>query len=146
MKTIIVDLDGTIALNKHRQHFIATSPPNWNEFFLACVDDKPNPPVIETLQLYKEKNYRIHIFSARGEIAVNETVQWLERYAVPYDELTLREIGCFIPDEKLKAQWLIEKYPNFRDDIFLVLDDRQKVVDMWRAKGLTCFQVAEGSF
>jgi hypothetical protein len=26
------------------------------------------------------------------------------------------------------------------------VDDRQKVVDMWRAEGLTCFQVAPGDF
>lgn len=27
-----------------------------------------------------------------------------------------------------------------------IYDDRQKVVDMWRSKGLTCFQVAPGNF
>ena len=28
----------------------------------------------------------------------------------------------------------------------IIFDDRQSVVDMWRARGLTCFQVAEGDF
>ena len=32
------------------------------------------------------------------------------------------------------------------DDVFCVVDDRQKVVDMWRENGLTCFQVAPGDF
>jgi hypothetical protein len=26
------------------------------------------------------------------------------------------------------------------------VDDRQRVVDMWRSNGLTCLQVAEGNF
>ena len=30
--------------------------------------------------------------------------------------------------------------------LFCVADDRQKVVDMWREIGLTCFQVAPGDF
>jgi hypothetical protein len=29
---------------------------------------------------------------------------------------------------------------------FFVLDDRDKVVAMWRSKGLICLQVAEGNF
>jgi len=28
----------------------------------------------------------------------------------------------------------------------MVFDDRQQVVDMWRANGLTTFQVADGNF
>ena len=32
------------------------------------------------------------------------------------------------------------------NDIFMVVDDRQKVVDMWRDLGLTVFQVAPGDF
>ena len=33
-----------------------------------------------------------------------------------------------------------------RNDVLMTVDDRQKVVDMWRAEGLTCFQVAPGDF
>ena len=33
-----------------------------------------------------------------------------------------------------------------KDDVFAVFDDRQQVVDTWRANGLTCFQVADGDF
>jgi hypothetical protein len=33
-----------------------------------------------------------------------------------------------------------------KDDVFMTVDDRQKVVDMWRDLGLTCFQVAPGDF
>ena len=30
--------------------------------------------------------------------------------------------------------------------LFMVFDDRQKVVDMWRKNKVTCLQVAEGNF
>ena len=32
------------------------------------------------------------------------------------------------------------------DDVFLVVDDRDKVVKMWRDLGLNTFQVAPGDF
>lgn len=148
-KTIIVDLDGTISLNQHRYHYIYPkdgSKPDWDGFFLACVDDQPNLPVIEIILALKSKGYKIHIFSARGEIAYTQTVEWLTKYSVPYDDLTLRKKGCYTPDEDLKKEWLIEYYPDFKTQVLCVIDDRDKVVAMWRALGLTCLQVAEGDF
>ena len=50
----------------------------------------------------------------------------------------------YTPDDILKKD-MLDKYADI-DDVFLVVDDRQKVVDMWRSLGLTVFQVAEGDF
>jgi hypothetical protein len=50
----------------------------------------------------------------------------------------------FMPDNELKKQFL-DEHVNI-EDVFLVVDDRQQVVDMWRKEGLTCLQVAEGNF
>ena len=49
-----------------------------------------------------------------------------------------------MPDEILKKA-MIDKFVDI-DDVFVCVDDRQKVVDMWRSLGLTCFQVAPGDF
>ena len=149
MKTVIVDLDGTLALNLHRYHFIDKSTGNkvdWNSYFEACDKDLPNKPVIESIRALKEFGYQIHIFSARGDIVKAKTIKWLERYFVPYDHLTMRKMDSFIPDEDLKKSWLLKYYPDYKNDILCVFDDREKVVKMWRSLGLTCFQVAEGDF
>jgi hypothetical protein len=50
----------------------------------------------------------------------------------------------YTPDDALKHKWLMEL--GGPDKIFCVFDDRQKVVDMWRSHGITCFQVAPGKF
>ena len=55
------------------------------------------------------------------------------------DEKNIRTIKVNI------LHWLDDIFPD-KNDIFAVFDDRQQVVDMWRANGLTCFQVAEGDF
>jgi hypothetical protein len=49
-----------------------------------------------------------------------------------------------MPDEILKKH-MLDLFVDI-DDVFLVVDDRNKVVDMWRSLGLTVFQVAEGDF
>jgi hypothetical protein len=148
-KVVIVDLDGTLALNKHRYHFIDKNNqtvPNWNAYFLACDKDEPNQAVVNTVSALKDAGYTIHIFSARGKIAHDETRKWLAKYLVPYDHLTMRDVGNFVPDEELKKSWLLEFYPDFKYTVMCVLDDRDKVVNMWRSLGVTCFQVAEGDF
>jgi len=148
-KVIIVDLDGTLAINKHRFHLIDKSLGNkvdWNSYFEACDEDSPNTSVIDTIKALKSTGYQVHIFSARGDVVRDKTIQWLKRYDVPYDNLTLRKMDSYTPDEELKKQWLLKYYPNYKTDVFCVFDDRNKVVDMWRSLGLTCFQVAEGNF
>ena len=47
-------------------------------------------------------------------------------------------------DDILKKD-LLDKYVDIID-VFLVVDDRNKVVDMWRSLGLTVFLVADGNF
>lgn len=148
-KTVIVDLDGTLALNKHRFHFIDKSlgkKVDWVSYFEACDKDLPNIPVIETIKALKAQGALIHIFSARGDIVFDRTVQWLKHHNVSYDKLTLREMDSFTADEELKKKWLLKYYPNYEKEVLCVFDDRNKVVDMWRSLGLTCFQVAEGNF
>ncbi len=49
----------------------------------------------------------------------------------------------FVDDAELKREWLHELG---KDSVFLVVDDRKKVVDMWRKEGMDVWQVAEGDF
>lgn len=145
---VIFDLDGTLALIDHRRHFVegkgsAATNEDWRNFFAACIDDEPNWPVILINRLLFDNGYRVIIFSGRSKEVERETLEWLKRFDVRYHEIFIREKRDFTPDEKLKKKWLARLQ---RDRILVVFDDRQKVVDMWRRKGITCFQVAPGEF
>ena len=50
----------------------------------------------------------------------------------------------FVSDEILKKD-MLDNHVDI-DDVFLVVDDRNKVVKMWRSLGLSVFQVADGDF
>lgn len=152
MKTVIFDLDGTLALIDTRRK-IATKDNgkmDWDKFFDPTYIrlDRPNYPVIDTLKLFSEKGLNIVIFSGRSEVTKEATEEWLDRYNIPFDTLRMRPTSNefkFMRDDDLKEGWLNELFPDTKD-IFAVFDDRNKVVEMWRRNGITCFQVADGDF
>jgi len=151
-KTVIFDLDGTLALIDERRK-ISTKPNgkiDWDIFFNPnnINLDKPNPPVIQSAKMFKDWGFRIVIFSGRLKTTKDATRKWLNDNGVPFDVLKMRPDNNsfkFTPDDELK-QWWLDSIFNDKDEIFCVFDDRQKVVDMWRRNGLTCFQVADGNF
>ena len=149
--TVIFDLDGTLALIDDRRA-LATKPNgkiNWGIFFdpANIALDLPNPAVISMAKLLKSAGYKIFIFSGRGSATRNATQDWLAKYGVEYDELVMRPVADYTPDNDLKKAWLDEFFPgNQKDRILCIYDDRDQVVKMWRENGLTCMQVAPGDF
>ena len=149
MKTIIFDLDGTLAIINERREK-ATLPNgkmDWETFFdPANIElDKPNVPVIDVFRVMAAAGYRVGVFSGRDAISYNETLQWLQKYEVNFDFIRMRPIGSNTPDDVLKKQWLDDEL-NAGEEILCVFDDRDKVVKMWRDNGITCMQVNYGDF
>ena len=148
--TIIFDLDGTLALIDERREL--STKPNGKIDFNKLHDpslikhDKPNWPVIKMAQLFAEQGFKIVIFSGRSDKTATATLSWLSQSKVPFNKLVMRPQNTmgFVPDEILKKD-MLDKHLDI-NDIFMVVDDRQKVVDMWRSLGLICLQAAEGNF
>jgi len=152
MKSIIFDLDGTLALIDDRRALSTkdNGKIDWDIFFDPnnINLDKPNQPVIKVAQMFKDSGFRIVILSGRLKTTKDVTKKWLEKFNVPFDVLKMRPDNKqfkFMSDDDLKQGWLDSLFTN-KEDVFAVFDDRNKVVDMWRSNGLNVFQVAEGDF
>ena len=152
MKSIIFDLDGTLALIDDRRTLSTkdNGKIDWDIFFDPnnINLDKPNQPVIKVAQMFKDSGFRIVILSGRLKTTKDVTKKWLENFNVPFDVLKMRPDNKqfkFMSDDDLKQGWLDTLFTN-KEDVFAVFDDRKKVVDMWRSNGLNVFQVAEGNF
>ena len=148
----IFDLDGTLALTEHRQHILDDKerPDRWKAFFAACVKDQPNIPVIDTLHSLRLMS-DVMIWSGRSSEVRHQTIEWLAAHTTLMSHeveaiLRMRDEGDFTPDEQLKEQWLKDMDSDDRRRLVAVFDDRDKVVSMWRQNGVSCFQVAPGSF
>lgn len=159
-KLIICDLDGTLADCRHRQHLAAAG--DWDGFHALMHKD---PPVAATLQFLTEATFTLNwglvFLTGRPEIFRSTTVKWLQDVCQldedMYLDLLMRPKDDWTSDVKLKPEllrdsiehgaigdWLEEDQEA--QETLLFLEDRDKVVAMWRDLGYTCWQVAEGAF
>lgn len=135
---VIFDLDGTLANIDHRTHFVRNGRRDRDSFFRECVNDLGVSHVIETFHAHLFSGHKVRIWSGRSDIVRAETEAWLSDMGIDPRYLQhMRADGDNTPDVELKRHWLSLADP--RPD--LVYDDRQRVVDMWRAEGVPCFQV-----
>lgn len=81
-RAIVWDLDKCLANNLHREHLVPEvhdRDEQWDEWSRSCADDEPIPGAIARLQLDAEQ-FQVHIYSARGEIAFDPTMEWLKKH------------------------------------------------------------------
>ena len=164
--TIIFDLDGTLAdIDERKQKSqLDNGKMDWDIFFDPenIKLDKPKPEVIKCAQMFHQQGYKIVIFSGRNDRSFHSTKEWLAQHEVPYDLLVLRPDKFkdeswpvadgnpatykmrFMPDQILKKE-MLDTFVDI-NDVFIIFEDRKKVVDMWRELGLTCFEVEEAIF
>ncbi len=136
---VIFDLDGTLCDISHRLHFIKDQQKDWKSFNEACVFDSPKPDMIGLFHALDLK-YVMWIVSGRMDTVRDQTLDWLNKHnIVPY-KLIMRKNGDYTPDDDLKRSWLYDGTLPNKDDILMAIDDRARVVDMWRKEGITCLQ------
>jgi len=145
-KTVIFDLDGTLALiDKRRDLATKNGKMDWDVFFNPDnIDlDIPNDAVVQVAKLLST-THSIWILSGRSDVTHQATIDWLNKHDIWFDHLIMRPKNhLYMKDSDLKKMWLDS---IGKDNIDMVFDDRNQVVDMWRQNGLTTFQVAKGDF
>lgn len=148
---IIVDVDGTLTSHQGRNPFD----------YEKAGSDLPNQPVIDMIHTYyrgyttvKDKPPYLFFFSAREDIGNCKkiTKAWLWDYVIKdYLDgmadwsLVLREKGDHRSDYIVKEEMFDENIRGKYNPLFVV-DDRKQVIDMWRSKKITVFDVAGNRF
>ncbi|MFI1148001.1 MULTISPECIES: AAA family ATPase [Streptomyces] len=133
---VMCDIDGTLALTGDRSPYD----------FSRCEIDALNEPVRYALDAFRRADGdTIVLLSGRGEEHRPQTEAWLRRHAVPYDELWMRPPGDTRRDDVVKAE-LFDAHVRHRYAVRVSLDDRDRVVAVWRRMGLPTWQVNYGDF
>jgi len=141
MKTVIFDLDGTLCDISHRLPLIKREKPDWPAFFAACDMDAPKHEIIQLFKALNNAGHPIILVSGRSDESYDKTFEWLFRWGLTPTKIVMRKHGDHTPDDKLKRSWLHDGTLPPKEEILFCVDDRQRVVDMWRSEGLTCLQV-----
>lgn len=144
---IVSDIDGTLANNDHRRHFMEQKPKDWDAFYGAMDADSLHAHVADTIAaLIHDRPSRLTILcTGRPEEWRPLTLGWLRRHCVPCHRLYMRATGDYRSDVIVKRE-MLEKIRADGYEPYVVFDDRNSVVAMWRSEGIPCFQVADGDF
>lgn len=139
---IIVDIDGTLA------HMTDRSPYDYTRVSEDIVDENVRDVVLRYYSrdvMMEIPDTYIIIVSGREDACRAETEKWLQDNRIPYDEFYMRQTGDNRNDAIVKKE-IYEEFIKPRFNVRFVLDDRDRVVKMWREEGLKVLQVAEGDF
>lgn len=133
---LIVDIDGTLAIMDGRGPFDTA------EYETDLLDDV----VAEVVASYRARGDQIIIVTGRNQDSYKACKRWFSKHKIDVDELYMRPADDpFTDDSEIKRKLYEEKIaPRF--NVRFVLDDRDRVVDLWRSLGLKVFQVEDGDF
>lgn len=151
MNNLICDIDGTIADNTHRLHYILGEKKDWDAFHASVDKDGVYEDMKQVLySMYywmkdANRDSRLLYVTGRMEKSRRATAMWLHNNNFPQGVLFMRQDDDYRADFALKAE-IADKLNLTAGNTWLALDDRDQVVQMWRKRGIRCLQVRDGAF
>lgn len=161
MTRYVFDLDDTLADCHHRvkKYIICPyrgrpyrqDPIQWDAFFDECHLDTPIQPTCNLFSLLWYSGHDVRIWTGRSARVREKTIDWLHTWVctgfanearLRPEILLMRDDADRTDDHILKPGWM--DTIGFRPD--LVFEDRNRVVQAWRERGIRCFHVADGDF
>jgi hypothetical protein len=148
---IIFDIDGVLLNSDHRLPFMFKG--DLHTYFRLAVKDTPIPQGIAVCKMFVENpNYRTIFVTGRNDSLVHRvtTLCHLQKYVSPRisdHQLIMREWpnDDDLHDTEKKPQ-MIENAGYKLNDIFMVFEDRNSIVEMWRSRGVIVYHTQEGAF
>lgn len=149
-RALVVDRDGTLA----SVAYCAPTDQNnvsWMSYNAALPFDAVVPSVLQMVIDWKAANPTGAVVMVSGRAAGDYKGDirrfhlmwaWINKHYLPIDRLFMRRGGDQRRDSIVKQE-ILDQHLRPQFDIDYVIDDRQQVVDMWRANGLTVVQVID---
>jgi len=169
-KIVIWDVDGTMADCLHRKTYLnvcrncneteefhegnavneceafVPGKKNHKVFYSKVSADYPIQIVIDWNRACHEAGYYNIVVSGRPtDLAGNATEAWLNLYGAKYKHMFMRAAGDFTNDTRVKQEILdriLQWVP--KEQILFAVDDRPRVIRMWKDNGIKCYDVGEG--
>lgn len=142
-QVVIFDIDGTLSDTSGRQHHLDKTPKDWDQFFKELDQDPPIEGVVHIAKAMWERGLIVYLVTARFEKYRERTEGWLANNGVRYHKLYMRPNNDKQDDSLFKKEVLHE---IGADRVLFAVEDRARVVKMWREEGVLCLQCAPGEF
>ena len=137
-KIVLCDIDGTIANNDHRQHYLEGKK-DWDGFFSELINDEPIFSIINKVIEEYNAGKEIVFLTGRPERYRYNTTLWLKKYFN-------FELKILMRKNKDHRNKLIIKREIFElnfdvKDIFLIFENDDELVQLWESFNLNTFRV-----
>ena len=141
MKNIILcDIDGTVANNDHRQHFLEGKK-DWDGFFSELVNDLPIQIIIDKVIQEQANGKEIVFLTGRPERYRNSTTLWLKEYFNFEFKLLMRNDDDQRNKLEIKKE-IFEK--NFSsDEIYCGFENDKEIIKLWKTLDLNVLDANE---
>jgi hypothetical protein len=103
--------------------------------------DLPIPEVAARVRALSQ-DHTIILVTGRPDDYREVTELWLKQHKIPYQQLYMRRAGDFRPDDIVKQE-ILDRHLK-KEKIKLVIEDRPRVIRMWRRNGLEVDDVGDG--
>ena len=131
---VVIDLDGTLTSAAWRAPMLVLPRRNRAAaFFEAMHRDAPVEPLIELVR-WIASDADVVLLTGRPAEYEPAIRRWLADHEVPYDRLLMRAPGDRRQDTEVKRAYYREEIAT-RYDVRVVIDDRPRVIEMWREEG-----------
>lgn len=148
-KAVIIDIDGTISNSLHAEQFQKpTGGTDWEKWIESTRFATVNEWCKELCIAMQHRGYRLIFLTARssGFNGLAITREWLNSHLNPDGifeyELIMRPENDFRPDTDIKLDLYSRLiYPHY--DILFAVDDKQKIIDLWRNLGIPSLHCAD---
>jgi hypothetical protein len=149
---VVFDLDGVLFNSDHRIQLWLDG--KHEEYFSLAYKDTPIPQGAAICKMFlNNPEFRVIFVTGRADTKAHRAdTSWLLKTYVDHtindSKLLMREypeVGPHIPDYE-KKPLMIESAGYSLDDIFMVFEDRNSIVEMWRSRGVIVYHTQDGAF
>jgi phosphoglycolate phosphatase-like HAD superfamily hydrolase len=141
---VVFDMDGVLSDAAGRQHYLERPRRDWEAFFAACGDDPLIEEVARLLDVI-DATHRIVLLTARPQRVQRQTLGWLDRYALRWDLLIMRDYGDYQSSREFKRR-TVDELRAFGLDLRLAFEDDRRNVDMFHAADVPCVYIHSGYY
>lgn len=130
---VILDIDNTLANNKHREHHLKKTPKDWDAFHAPdlVIKDELIEGVARVLTHFKELKYTFVALTGRYEDLRDTTMRWIQEklpIEIKDEHLLMRPNGNMLSNAESKRERLMQFKQGLenRDVPFLIIEDDVK--------------------
>ena len=131
---VVLDIDGVLADVRHRLHYLAARPKNWEGFFAAAKNDQVLAVGAEFAKRAAATHAIVYL-TGRPERLRAATQAWLDEQLLPTGRLVMRPEGDRRPSAVIKLYEL--RRLRRESTVELLVDDDPSVIDAARSAGFT---------